>query len=69
MKNGRISNADLAAQVGPSPSPCVRRVNRLEASGVNCGYRADIAPPHSTEAGASSSASASCATPAPTSPL
>ncbi|MFC5184921.1 Lrp/AsnC family transcriptional regulator [Actinomadura harenae] len=39
-KDGRISNADLAARVGLSPSPCLRRVRRLEESGVIRGYRA-----------------------------
>ncbi len=32
--NARISNADLAREVGLSPSPCLRRVRELEASGV-----------------------------------
>ncbi|WP_042400779.1 Lrp/AsnC family transcriptional regulator [Streptacidiphilus carbonis] len=43
-REGRISNADLAARVGLSPSPCLRRVNRLEQSGVIRGYRAVIDP-------------------------
>jgi len=43
-QNGRISNADLAARVGLSPSPCLRRVNRLEEAGVIRGYRAIIDP-------------------------
>lgn|SRR5215472_11650083 len=34
QSNGRISNQDLAAQVGLSPSPCLRRVRHLEKSGV-----------------------------------
>ena len=41
---GRISNSDLAARVGLSPSPCLRRVRRLEESGVIRGYRALIDP-------------------------
>ncbi len=32
--NARISNVDLAARVGLSPSPCLRRVRDLEESGV-----------------------------------
>ena len=32
--DARISNADLAARVGLSPSPCWRRVKALEARGV-----------------------------------
>lgn len=43
-KDGRISNADLAEQVGLSPSPCLRRVRRLEEAGVIRGYRAVVDP-------------------------
>jgi Lrp/AsnC family transcriptional regulator, leucine-responsive regulatory protein len=43
-EHGRISNADLAARVGLSPSPCLRRVRRLEETGVIRGYRALIDP-------------------------
>lgn len=43
-KHGRISNAELAARVGLSPSPCLRRVRRLEEVGVIRGYRALIDP-------------------------
>jgi Lrp/AsnC family leucine-responsive transcriptional regulator len=32
--NGRISNLELAEQVGLSPTPCSRRVKRLEESGI-----------------------------------
>jgi Lrp/AsnC family transcriptional regulator, leucine-responsive regulatory protein len=42
--DGRISNAELADRVGLSPSPCLRRVRRLEESGVIRGYRAVIDP-------------------------
>ena len=42
--NGRISNAELAAQVGLSPSPCLRRVRRLEETGMIRGYRAIVDP-------------------------
>jgi len=41
-QHGRISNADLAARVGLSASPCLRRVRRLEETGVIRGYRAVI---------------------------
>jgi Lrp/AsnC family leucine-responsive transcriptional regulator len=34
QKNGRISNLELADQVGLSPTPCSRRVKRLEDSGL-----------------------------------
>jgi Lrp/AsnC family leucine-responsive transcriptional regulator len=43
-KHGRISNAELAARVGLSPSPCLRRVRRLEQTGTIRGYRALIDP-------------------------
>jgi DNA-binding Lrp family transcriptional regulator len=42
--NGRISNIDLAARVGLSPSACLRRVQELEKSGVIAGYRAVLNP-------------------------
>ncbi len=38
--DGRLSNVDLAEKVGLSPSPCLRRVNRLEREGYVEGYRA-----------------------------
>ena len=41
---GRISNNELAARVGLSPSPCLRRVRQLEDSGVIRGFRAVIDP-------------------------
>lgn len=34
QKNGRISNLELAELVGLSPTPCSRRVKRLEESGI-----------------------------------
>lgn len=36
--NARISNVDLAENVGLSPSPCLRRLKRLEDDGVIKGY-------------------------------
>jgi DNA-binding Lrp family transcriptional regulator len=44
MRDGRLSNVDLAARVNLSPSPCLRRVRALEESGVIRGYHADIEP-------------------------
>ncbi|WP_454917249.1 Lrp/AsnC family transcriptional regulator [Xanthobacter sediminis] len=38
--DGRISNADLAAEVGLSPSACLRRTRQLERRGVIRGYTA-----------------------------
>jgi Lrp/AsnC family leucine-responsive transcriptional regulator len=37
---GRLSNVELADRVALSPSPCLRRVKRLEDDGVIAGYRA-----------------------------
>ncbi len=34
QENARLSNVDLARQVGLSPSPCLRRVRALEDAGV-----------------------------------
>lgn len=42
--DGRLSNQDLAARVGLSPSPCLRRVRALERAGVITGYRAVLDP-------------------------
>ena len=39
-RRGRLSNAELAEEVGLSPSPCWTRVRRLEAAGVIKGYAA-----------------------------
>src|SRR5438445_3069120 len=38
--DGRLSNVELAERVGLSPSPCLRRVNRLEREGIIEAYRA-----------------------------
>lgn len=37
---GRLTNVELAEQVALSPSPCLRRVKRLETASVVRGYRA-----------------------------
>ena len=44
QKNGRISNVELAKEVGLSPSPCLERVKRLEKQGYIKGYHAVVAP-------------------------
>ena len=44
QKNGRISNVELAKEVGLSPSPCLERVKRLESQGYIKGYHADVDP-------------------------
>lgn len=38
QRNGRISNLELADAVGLSPTPCSRRVKRLEESGLVRGH-------------------------------
>ena len=38
--NGRLTNQELADTVGLSPSPCLRRVRRLERAGFIRAYRA-----------------------------
>jgi Lrp/AsnC family leucine-responsive transcriptional regulator len=40
--DGRLSNVELADKVGLSPSPCLRRVKRLEREGFIEGYRAAL---------------------------
>lgn len=40
--DGRLSNVELADRVGLSPSPCLRRLKRLEKDGVIAGYRASL---------------------------
>lgn len=44
QREGRLSNQDLAARVGLTPAPCLRRVRRLEADGVITGYSAVVDP-------------------------
>lgn len=40
--DARLSNVELADRVGLSPSPCLRRVKRLEHEGYIQGYRAAL---------------------------
>ncbi len=42
QNNGRISNVQLAEQIGLSPSACLRRVQILEDKGIITGYAALI---------------------------
>ncbi|WP_020039565.1 Lrp/AsnC family transcriptional regulator [Salipiger mucosus] len=42
QRDGRLSHQDLSARVGLSPSPCARRIRRLEAEGYITGYSARI---------------------------
>src|SRR6204780_1172544 len=39
QSDGRLSNVELADRIGLSPSPCLRRVKRLERDGYIEGYR------------------------------
>lgn len=40
--DGRLSNVELARQVGLSPTPCLERVRRLERDGYILGYGARL---------------------------
>ena len=42
--NGRITNLELAENIGLSPTPCLNRVKKLEAAGIISGYGAHIDP-------------------------
>ncbi|EXL01299.1 Lrp/AsnC family transcriptional regulator [Aquamicrobium defluvii] len=42
--DGRLPNIELAERIGLSPSPCLRRVRRLEETGVIRGYTALVDP-------------------------
>ena len=44
QEEGRISNVDLADQVGLSPAPCLRRVRVLERAGIIRRYVALVDP-------------------------
>jgi len=43
-RNGRISNAELAARAGIAESTCLKRVRSLQARGVITGFHAEIPP-------------------------
>ena len=42
QEDARITNADLAEKVGLSPTPCLRRLRRLETEGIIKGYHAEL---------------------------
>lgn len=44
QRDGRLAVVDLAAAVGLSATPCLRRVKRLEGDGVIKGYTAVVDP-------------------------
>jgi DNA-binding Lrp family transcriptional regulator len=43
-RDAQLTNTELADRVGLTPSPCLRRVRRLEEDGIILGYRAIVAP-------------------------
>jgi DNA-binding Lrp family transcriptional regulator len=43
--DGRMTNVDLAAKVGLTAPPCLRRVRALEDAGIIEGYHATLNPP------------------------
>ena len=45
QRDGRMTNVKLSERVGISAPPCLRRVRKLEASGLIKGYRALIDAP------------------------
>jgi Lrp/AsnC family leucine-responsive transcriptional regulator len=42
QRDARLSNVELADEVGLSPSPCLRRVKLLEQDKVITGYHASL---------------------------
>ena len=42
QENARITNAELADKVGLSPTPCLRRLRRLENDGIIKGYHTEV---------------------------
>ena len=44
QEDGRITNQELSEKVGLSPTPCLRRLKRLEDSGVIQSYSAIVDP-------------------------
>jgi len=42
QRDGRLSNVDIAEQINLSPSPCLRRLRRLEEEAVIEGYKARL---------------------------
>lgn len=44
QRDGKLSNLELADRVALSPSPCLRRVKRLEEEGYITGYTVTVDP-------------------------
>ncbi|MBL8577061.1 MAG: Lrp/AsnC family transcriptional regulator [Mesorhizobium sp.] len=45
QREGRITNVELSSRVGISAPPCLRRMKRLEETGIIRGYRAMLNAP------------------------
>lgn len=50
QSDARISNAEIARQIGLAPSAVLERIRKLEDRGIIRGYRTDI-DPHSVDCG------------------
>tara|TARA_Y100000588_G_scaffold68623_1_gene69878 strand:+ start:79 stop:552 length:474 start_codon:yes stop_codon:yes gene_type:complete len=46
QRDGRLTIAELADLVGLSPSPCARRIKRLEQNGIIDSYRVSLSRSH-----------------------
>lgn len=44
QQNAETSSAELAAKIGLSPSPCARRIRRLQSEGYITGIHAHVSP-------------------------
>jgi len=44
QNNGRISNKELAAEIGLAPSSCLERMRKLQERGIITGFRAVVDP-------------------------
>jgi len=44
QKNSRLSNKELAYQIGLAPSSCLERVRRLQQTGIFSGFHAEVNP-------------------------
>lgn len=42
QEDGRMTNVELARRIGISAPPCLRRVRRLEETGIIRGYHAEV---------------------------
>lgn len=42
--NAKVTNTEIARQIGMAPSATLERVRKLESQGVICGYKAQLCP-------------------------